>query len=67
MTYDFVDMAASLEATAKEIAAAAQMYQRLPKQRSDLASGLGSLHSRLELEWAAFITKAAQELSSEPR
>ena len=62
-----LDMAASLEATAKEIAAAAALYQRLPTERSRLASALGSLTDRYKLEWAFFITKAAVESLNVPR
>ena len=62
-----LDMAASLEATAKEIAAAAALYQRLPAERSSLASALGSLTDRYKLEWAFFITKAAVESLNVPR
>ena len=61
-----LDMAASLEATAKEIAAAAALYQRLPAERSNLASALNALHARLDIEWLAFITKAAVESLNVP-
>ena len=62
-----LDMAASLEATAKEIAAAAALYQRLPAERGKLAGALGSLTDRYKLEWAFFITKAATESLNVPR
>jgi hypothetical protein len=67
VSIDSVDFAASLEATAKEIAAAAALYQRLPAQRDDLIAGLGSLTDRLQLEWKAFILHAAKEAASAPR
>ena len=40
MLIDSVVIAASLEATAKEIAAAAGLYGRLPQARGNLAAGL---------------------------
>lgn len=67
MLIDSVDYAVRLAATAKEIAAAAELYERMPRQRLDLASALGVLHSRLDLEWRAFITKASVELARAPQ
>ncbi len=61
MSYDSVDFAASLEATAREIAAAAAMYQRLPAKRHELTAGLISLIERHKLEWTAFICTVAKE------
>ena len=62
-----VSQAASLAATAREITAAAELYERLPKERSNLAAGLESLKERLDLEWLAFITKVAVEAANAPQ
>ena len=40
MTVDSIALAASIEATAKEIAAAAALYQRMSSGRMKLAAGL---------------------------
>ena len=63
MLIDSVDTAIAIAATAREIAAAAELYERMPRQRLDLVSALGALHARLDLEWRAFITKASVELA----
>lgn len=66
-TVNSVAIASSLEATAKELAAAAAAYQRMPSFRRDLAAGLSSLRDRLNDEWAVFLTKVNEEASSAPQ
>ena len=61
MLIDSAAIAASLAATAKEIAAAAELYERMPRARANLAAGLESLKARLDREWASFLAKTAKE------
>lgn len=60
-------VAASLEARASEIAAAAKLYQRLPAYREDLAAGLESLMGGLNHQWGVFLRKCAEEAAHGPR
>ena len=55
-------LAASLEATAKEIAACAALYQRMSSGQVNLAAGLGALKDRLDDEYRAFILTAVKEI-----
>jgi glutamate-1-semialdehyde aminotransferase len=52
-----IAVAAELEACAKEIAAAAKLYQRLPAHRDALAAALDSLVEALNLHWSRFDIK----------
>jgi hypothetical protein len=52
-----IAIAASIEATAKEIAAAAGSYQRMPHFRQDLEAGLDVLIGRLNELHAVVIKK----------
>ena len=67
MSIDSAVLAASIAATAMEIAAAAALYQRLPAQRNDLVAGLESLVEALEHEWAVFARKRAEEAAHAQR
>jgi plasmid stability protein len=61
MTVTSADIAASLEAQAKEIAAAAAVYPRLPDDRDALAAGLGAMLDALNENFRIFTRKRAQE------
>ena len=61
MTVDSIALAASIEATAKEIAAAAALYQRMSSGQIRLADGLASLKDRLDYEYTAFIRAVTRE------
>lgn len=63
-TVDALAIAGSIEARAKEIAAAAKLYQRLPAHRADLAAGLESLVEALNHHWAIFLRKREEEAAS---
>lgn len=58
---DSVAMAASIEALAQEIAAAAKLYQRMVAHRDSLSASLGSLVERLVEVEAIFQAKCAKE------
>jgi hypothetical protein len=49
-----IAIAAELEVCAKEIAAAARLYQRLPAHRASLATALDSLMEALNHHWSRF-------------
>lgn len=59
-----LEIAASLESRAAEIAAAAKLYQKLPAHRDDLAAGLESLVEALDHHWSAFVRKRDEEAAS---
>jgi hypothetical protein len=60
-------MAASLESTAKELAAAARLYQRMNSGQDSLAAGLGSLMEQLQGDWLNFLRARAREAAHAPQ
>jgi hypothetical protein len=66
-TADSIAIAASLEALANEIAAAAKLYQRMPVHRDALDAGLGSLVEALNHHWGVFVAKRTSEAAHAPR
>jgi hypothetical protein len=62
-----VEIAASLEKVASEIAAAAKLYQRMPVHRDDLAVALGSLVEALDHHMGVFTRKRDEEAAHAPQ
>jgi hypothetical protein len=56
-----IAVAASIEAEAKEVVAAASLYQRLPEARENLATGLELLMDRLNDTYKVFLSNRATE------
>ena len=64
---DSKSMALSIEAIAKEIAAAAHLYDRMASGQNSLAAGLTALKARLDGAYDAFARLRAEEGSHAPR
>ena len=61
---DSKSMALSIEAIAKEIAAAAYFYDRMASGQDSLAAGLTALKARLDGAFDAFARLRAEEASN---
>lgn len=55
------DVATSIAAQAKEIAAAADLYVRMPKLRRGLQAALGQQITNLAVSWNLFLGQGDQE------
>ena len=68
MSINSADIAASIDAHARELSAAARLYQNLQyANREATAAGLESLKAALDYDWLIFLRKRAEEAAHAPQ